>query len=84
MIVATDRDTESVYVHASDGSDLTWIPHLWRCEKEEENIYHETDDYLILGLYGEGDAPHNIGYGSGAWCAKPEYSYYHFICEGLI
>ena len=55
---ATDRDTESVYVHAVDGSDLTWIPHLWRCEKEEENIYHETDDYLILGLYGEGDAPH--------------------------
>ena len=45
---ATDRDTESVYVHAVDGSDLTWIPHLWRCSSATENIYSNSNDYVLL------------------------------------
>ena len=79
MIVATDRDTESVYVHALDGSDLTWIPHLWRCnEGSKGNIYSYTDDYVDLGLFGESS------YSTGAWCAIPETEKRYFICEGLI
>ena len=74
---ATDRDTESVYVHALDGSDLTWIPHLWRCSTSE-NIVGTIGDYVVLGLYGEADAM------TGAWCAEPETNKYFFICEGLI
>ena len=78
MIVATDRDTESVYVHALDGSDLTWIPHLWRCSSATENIYSNSNDYVLLGLFGE------TSLGTGAWCAEPETNKYYFICEGLI
>ena len=74
---ATDRDTESVYVHALDGSDLTWIPHLWRCSGSS-NIDGSIDDYVLLGLKGEAD------YETGAWCAEPETFKGYFICEGLI
>ena len=74
---ATDRDTESVYVHALDGSDLTWIPHLWRCG-ERDNIYEHIDDYVLLGLFNEDN------FQTGAWCAMPETSKYFLICEGFV
>ena len=74
---ATDRDTESVYVHALDGSDLAWIPHLWRCNSVE-NIYGSICDYVLLGLFDEAN------YQTGAWCAYPETYKGYFICEGLI
>ena len=77
IIAATDRDTESVYVHASDGSDLTWYPHKWKCS-DTENEYIPTHDYVLLGLYGE------TGYETGAWCSYPGTKAYRFICEGLI
>merc|ERR550532_666127 len=74
---ATDRDTESVYVHASHGSDLTWIPHLWRCSKTSGtgvDIY----DFVLLGLHGDVSQD---DYMTGAWCTRPETSNYYFICE---
>merc|ERR1711915_677496 len=75
---ATDRETESVYVHAKDNSDLTWVPHRWRCSSSTNDIYSYVYDYVIIGLYGKAQSA------TGAWCAEPETNVYYYICEGLI
>merc|ERR1711997_984169 len=74
---ATDNETESVYVHALDSSDLTWLPHLWRVSDRVE--FTNTDgDYTVLGLHG------GTGYLTGNWGSVTEDRTFYFICEGFI
>ena len=74
---ATDKETESIYVHAKDNSDLTWVPHRWRCGSTN-NIYTDIDDYLLIGLFGDTHSE------TGAWCTRQETIKTYYICEGLI
>ena len=74
---ATDRDVRGVFVHASNGAELSWLPHLWKCA-ETENIYVDNYHHLLLGLQGYTSSS------TGAWCARSETAERSFICEALV
>merc|ERR1711936_504517 len=72
-----DRKVVDGFVHSSNGAELSWLPHLWKCA-ETENIYVDNYHHLLLGLQGYTSSS------TGAWCARSETAERSFICEALV
>ena len=74
-IVATDSETEGVFVHTTTETEVTWLNNRWGCH----SVSYTGHDYLLLGIFSS-SYPED----TGKWCDWiPSYSA-HFICEALI
>ena len=74
-IVATDVETEGVFVHSFTNTEVTWLNSRWGCSAVE----YTGHDYVLLGLFSS-SAPQD----TGKWCDWVETYTARFICEANI
>ena len=76
LFTANDLESKGVWVHASTGTDLTWInPRLDCCSDWTSTCYRgDADTAFEFGILNDKSL-------NGAWCNYPISSEKNFICE---
>ena len=76
LFTANDLESKGVWVHASTGTDLTWInPRLDCCEAWDKTCYRgDVEGAFVLAILDNRTI-------NGAWCGNPINTEWNFICE---